>query len=244
MNGDSLSGIGQRLIFRVQQLPRYVHLIMMLVGALAGYIFASYTGRSVKVCVFWGATIGLVSLFLMVFVIEIVASLVFCIVLFLVVYNLFFVFLGKPMRLPEVAKPGYWFPPDTPLANAQIRVGMWPTFLPSLTKIPDPAIRAAVEKDLDRFLKNGYQLIRCNYARMPEGNPFPFCDFWYERSPVGLRDFPQLPPAPIAVVHDFAIAACPPTKREADELWRRVTRDSRGSCDMAPNWPLPHQRSR
>jgi hypothetical protein len=210
----------------------------MLIGALAGYIHASHTGGTVKIWVFCGAVIGLTSLYLFVFLVGIVVTIGGIAAFLLLLYNVFIVPNGRPWYIPPVVTARYWFPPSAPLVNSQIGVDIWPALLPSVGKIVSPEIRQTVQKEVEEFFRKypSYKLIRCTYGRMPEGNPFPYCHFWYERSPVLRRDFPDVPSGPTAVVRNFAVTACPPTKREADRIWRRVTGQS-GGCDYVANTP-------
>lgn len=242
MNGGSRPGIWipWSLMFWVQNRPRYVHVIMMLVGAFAGYIFASSTGRSVKVWTFCGASIGLVSLYLVVVLIGFTVTWGTVAAAVLLAYNVFLVPDGQPWYIPPILTPAYWSAPDAPLTDTQIGVDIWPALLPSVGKARTPEAREAMQKKVEEFFRNNpsYKLIRCTYGRMPEGNPFPLCHFWHERSPVLHRGFPQLPPGPTATVRDFAITSCPPTKREADRVWDRVTGQSGGCDDVAHTPPI------
>ena len=215
-----------RLMFWVQDRPWYVHVILMLVGALAGYIFASSTGRSVKVWVFCGASIGLISLYLVVVLIGFTVTYGVPVLLLLVAYNVFIVPDGQPWRLPQLdwstsPKHPPRLPPDLPLANQQVHSTLRVAFAPSTNQISDPRRRMMALSQLDSFAAKGYQLVRCNYGEPSrESGSYPsYYDFWYQDSPVIHPDFPRLPPARIAVLHYFPILKCPATEREAGELW-------------------------
>lgn len=223
MNGGSRPGLWmpERLLFWVQDLPGYVHLILMLAGALAGYLYATSTGASVKVCVFAGALIGLVSLFLVVWLIGLIVTIAVLGGFALILYNVFIVPAGESWKFPSLPSLSEY---GAPLANETLDMNLIAPFSPSTAQIADIPTRLAVENQIAAFHAKGFRIVRCTYGPLEDerGRRFASYDFWHEQSPVTRPDFPRLPPVPIAVLRDFAISACPPTRPAADKLWRRA----------------------
>jgi hypothetical protein len=218
--------IPPRLLEWVQTRPRYVNVVLMLVGALAGYIFADSTGRSAKIWTSCGGVFGFFFLGIFAYVVGAILTYGAYILLLLFLYNVFIVPDGQPWRLPQLdwstsPKHPPRLPPDLPLANQQVYSTLRVAFAPSTNQISDPRRRMMALSQLDSFAAKGYQLVRCNYGEPSrESGSYPsYYDFWYQDSPVIHPEFPRLPPARIAVLHYFPILKCPATEREAGELW-------------------------
>lgn len=220
----------ESLVWRLQELPRSVYFVLALGGALAGYIYAVSTGASLKVSVFWGAVLGFVSPALVVLAIGFVLTVGVIGGFLLIVYNVFLVPDGESWRLPDILRSSLTSRADERQAAAPARIGAAPlleqhvhtavryALRESIDQIGHPPTRAAIQNQLESFVGQGFRVVRCDYGASGD------YEFWYLRSPVTRPDFPLLPRAPIAVLHDFAIEVCPPTKADADQLWRHALR--------------------
>lgn len=222
--------IPESLVWRLQELPRSVYFVLALGGALAGYIYAVSTGASLKVSVFWGTILGFVSPALVVLGIGLVLTVGVVGGFLVIVYNVFVVPDGESWRLPEILRSSLTSPTDARQAVVPVRLGSAPlleqevhtavryALRESIDQIGHPPTRAAIQNQLETFVGKGFRVVRCDYGASGE------YEFWYLRSPVTRPDFPRLPRAPIAVLHDFAIEVCPSTKADADKFWRHALR--------------------
>lgn len=212
------------LVWRLQDLPRWIYVVLAVLGALAGYIYAVSAGTPVKVSVFWGAVLGFLLPPLIVLGIGLVLTVGAVGGFLLVVYNVFLVPDGEGWRLPEIVRSAFTARREqprapvrrlsAPLMEQHVHTSLRYALRESLDQIGHPPTRTAAQMQIETFVAKGFRVLRCDYGG---GDSY---EFWYLQSPVRRSDFPRLPPAPIAVLHDVAIEVCPPTRAEANELWR------------------------
>lgn len=227
-DGDGSGGIWvpERLVLWSQE-NRWVHWLLMIVGAAIGCAVALTTGGSVKIYVFCGGAIGFCTLPILIFAIGSVVTFGGLLLFLLLVYNVFIVPEGQPWRLPEIPwsnRVPTRIPSDSPLLHHYVDDGLLTAF--GTPQIRDSYVRRTVETSLEGFRRAGFRILRCHYGTNEVRGVAASYSFWFGQSPVGHPEYPSAYLAKIpsgirersALMTRLPVLKCPPTKGEADEL--------------------------